>query len=154
MLWQTRVTGLSLQGGLTYTDAKYGNEPLPDVALALLPGNTVGFAPKWAFTGGFTYQWDFNSQLMGRFNVGAKHTTEYNTGSDLSPFKVQPAYTLVNARLTLGAINKHWSVELWGNNLTNKTYLQVGFDAPIQSGSTNGFLGAPRTYGLTLRAAL
>ncbi len=154
MLWQTRVTGLSLQGGLTYTDAKYGDEPLPDVALALLPGNTVGFAPKWAFTGGITYQWDFNSQLMGRFNVGAKHTTEYNTGSDLSPFKVQPAYTLVNARLTLGAINKHWSVELWGNNLTNKTYLQVGFDAPIQPGSTNGFLGAPRTYGLTLRAAL
>jgi iron complex outermembrane receptor protein len=154
MLWQTRLTGLSLQGGLTYTDAKYGNEPLPDVALALLPGNTVSFAPKWAFTGGVTYQWDFTSTLMGRFNVGAKHTTAYNTGSDLNPFKLQPAYTLVNARLTVGAINKHWSVELWGNNLTNKTYLQVGFDAPIQSGSTNGFLGAPRTYGLTLRAAL
>ncbi len=154
MLWQTRVSGLSLQGGATYTDAKYGNDALPDAALALLPGNTVGFAPKWALTGGLTYQWDFNSRLMGRFNIGAKHTTEYNTGSDLSPFKTQPAYTLVNARLTIGAINKHWSVELWGSNLSNKTYLQVGFDAPIQTGSTNGFLGAPRTYGLTVRGAL
>jgi outer membrane receptor protein involved in Fe transport len=91
---------------------------------------------------------------MGRFNVGAKHTTAYNTGSDLSPFKVQSAFTLVNARLTIGAINKHWAVELWGNNLTNKTYVQVGFDAPIQTGSINGFLGAPRTYGLTLRGEI
>ena len=154
LLWQTRVTGLSLQAGATYTDAKYGDDPLPDVALALLPGNTVSFAPKWALTGGVSYQWDFNSYLMGRFNVGAKHTTAYNTGSDLSPFKVQSAFTLVNARLTIGAINKHWAVELWGNNLTNKTYMQVGFDAPIQTGSINGFLGAPRTYGLTLRGEL
>lgn len=154
MLWQTRVPGLSLQGGMIYTDARYGDDALPDAALALLPGSTASFAPKWAFTGGVTYQWDFNSYLMGRFNVGAKHSTEYNTGSDLSPFKVQPAYTLVNARLTIGAINKHWSVELWGNNLTNKTYTQVGFDAPIQPGSTNAFLGAPRTFGLTVRGSL
>lgn len=154
LLWQTRIPGLSLQAGATYTDAKYGDAPLPDAALALLPGNTAGFAPKWALTGGVTYQWDFNDYLMGRFNVGAKHTTEYNTGSDLSPYKMQPAYTLVNARLTIGAISKRWQVELWGNNLTNKTYMQVGYDAPIQTGSINAFLGAPRTVGLTLRGAL
>lgn len=32
---------------------------------------------------------------------------------------------------------------------TNKTYTQVAFDAPIQTGSINAFLGAPRTYGIT-----
>ncbi len=154
LLWQTRLDGLSLQGGATYTDAKYGNDALPDTALALLPGSTASFAPKWALTGGITYQWDFNASLMGRINIGAKHTTAYNTGSDLSPYKLQPAYTLVNARLTVGAISKHWQVDLWGNNLTNKTYMQVGFDAPIQTGSYNAFLGAPRTFGLTLRGAL
>jgi outer membrane receptor protein involved in Fe transport len=154
LLWQTRLDGLSLQGGATYTDAKYGDDPLPDTALALLPGSTASFAPKWALTGGVTYQWNFNASLMGRLNVGAKHTTAYNTGSDLSPFKLQPAYTLVNARLTVGAVSKRWQVELWGNNLTNKTYMQVGFDAPIQTGSYNAFLGAPRTFGLTVRGSL
>ncbi len=96
----------------------------------------------------------FNACLIGRFNVGAKHTTEHKTGSELSPYKLQSACTLVNARLTIGAISKHWQVELWSNNLTNKTCKQVGYDAPIQTGSINAFLGAPRTFGLTLRAAL
>ena len=32
-----------------------------------------------------------------------------------------------------------------------QTYMQVGIDAPIQAGSWNAFLGAPRTYGMTLR---
>jgi len=154
LLWQTRIPGLSLQAGATYTDAKYGDDPLPDAGLALIPGNTASFAPKWAITGGVTYQWDFNAYLMGRFNIGAKHTTEYNTGSDLNPYKTQPAYTLLNARLVVGAISKRWQVELWGNNLTNKTYMQVGYDAPIQTGSVNAFLGAPRTFGLTVRGAL
>ena len=39
---------------------------------------------------------------------------------------------------------------------SNRTYWlefrqPVGFDAPLQTGSWNAFLGAPRTYGLTLR---
>lgn len=154
LLWQTRTPGLSLQAGATYTDAKYGDDPLPDPALALVPGGTAGFAPKWAFTGGVTYEWQFNSYLMGRLNVGAKHMTQYNTGSDLNPAKLQPAYTLLNARLVVGAVSKHWQVELWGNNLTDRTYKQVGFDAPIQPGSYNTFLAPPRTVGLTLRASL
>ena len=122
--------------------------------LALVRDGTAGFAPRWALTGGLTYQWNFNSTLMGRFNVGAKHMTEYNTGSDLNPAKMQPSYTLLNARLVVGAISKRWQAELWGSNLTNWTYKQVGYDAPIQPGSYNAFLGAPRTYGLTLRATL
>ncbi len=154
LLWQTHVPGLSLQAGATYTDAKYGNDPLPDPALALVPGGTASFAPKWALTGGVTYQWNFNSYLMGRFNLGAKYMTEYNTGSDLNPAKMQPSYTLLNARMVVGAISKRWQVELWGSNLTDRTYKQVGYDAPIQPGSYNAFLGAPRTYGLTLRASL
>ena len=51
----------------------------------------------------------------------------------------------------IGSKDKRWAVELWGQNLTDKTYTQVGFDAPLQTGSWNAFLGAPRTYGMTLR---
>ncbi|CAM5378568.1 tRNA-dihydrouridine synthase B [Rhodanobacter lindaniclasticus] len=107
----------------------------------MIPGNTASFAPKWAFTGGITYQWHFNDRRIGRFNVGAKHTTANNTGSDLNPYKTQPAYTLLNARLVIGAVSKRWQVELLGNNLTDKTYMQVGYDAPLQTGSVNGFPG-------------
>ncbi len=150
ILWQSD-NGLSFQGGVTYADTKYGDDPLPDADLAALPGSTASFAPKWSATGSVTYEWDFSSALQGRFNLGAKYSSSYNTGSDLDPQKEQSAYTLLNARFSLGPQDGNWSVELWGQNLTNKTYKQVGFDAPLQTGSWNAFLGAPRTYGATLR---
>ncbi len=153
VLWQTSIEGLTLQGGATYTDAQYGDDALPDAALSRLPGSTASFAPEWQVSGSVTYEWDFASNLVGRFNVGAKYTTEYNTGSDLAPQKMQDAYALINARIGIGSRNKRWMVELWGQNLTDETYAQVGFDAPLQTGSYNAFLGAPRTYGMTLRVA-
>ena len=33
----------------------------------------------------------------------------------------------------------------------NETYYQVVFDAPLQTGALNAFMGAPRTYGATIR---
>ncbi len=151
VMWQTPVDGLSLQGGATWLDAEFGDDALPDADLRLLPGATPGFMPRWQANASLTYEWDFSDRLMGRAYLGARHTADHNTGSDLDPQKFQEAYTLVDARLVLGARNRRWAVELWGRNLTDETYSQVGFDAPIQTGSWNAFLGAPRTYGVTFR---
>ncbi len=142
--------GLSLQGGLTYADTKYGNDPLPDPDLALLPGNRASFAPKWSATAAVGYDWDIGN-LAARFHLGAKYMSDYNTGSDLDPPKEQDAYTVANARFAIGAQNKRWNLELWVQNLTDAEYYQVAFDAPLQTGSWNAFLGAPRTYGMTFR---
>lgn len=151
VLWQTGIPGLMVQGGLTYAETEYGNDLLPDADLALLPGNQMSFAPKWSGNASVTYEWDVGSNLLGRFNVGAKYMSDYNTGSDLDPQKEQEAYTLLNARIGFGRQDRRWMVEFWGQNLTDETYKQVGIDAPIQSGSWNAYLGAPRTYGMTLR---
>lgn len=151
LILQTGVEGLQLQAGATYLDSRYGDDPLPDEGLVLIPGNRGGFAPKWQTSAALTYEWGFSDSLVGRFNLSAKHTTEYNTGSDLDPEKLQGAYTLVNARLGFGRSDDRWMLELWGQNLTDETYSQVGFDAPLQTGSWNAFIGAPRTYGVTAR---
>ena len=151
VLWQTGLKGLMVQGGVTYANTKYGNDLLPDADLVLLPGNYISFAPKWSASASVTYEWDFGSSLMGRFNVSSKYLSEHNTGSDLDIQKIQSGYALVNARLGIGSQDRRWAVELWGQNLTDETYVQVGFDAPIQPGNWNAFLGAPRTYGVTFR---
>lgn len=151
VLWQTPTPGLSVQGGFTWARTEYGDDLLPDADLFLLPGNQMSFAPRFSGNVSLTYQWDMGERLQGRLNIGAKHMSDYNTGSDLDPEKAQSAYTLVNARIGLGRSDKRWALELWGQNLTNETYKQVGIDAPIQTGSWNAFLGAPRTWGLTLR---
>jgi len=147
-----KTGGLSLQGGVTYADTKYGNDPLPDADLALLPGSTASFAPKWSATAAIGYEMNVGN-LVTRFHVGAKYMSDYNTGSDLDPQKEQDAYTVANARIAIGPRNNRWNVELWSQNLTNAEYQQVAFDAPLQSGSWNAFLGAPRTYGVTFRVA-
>ncbi|MEG3192374.1 TonB-dependent receptor [Lysobacter sp. D1-1-M9] len=166
ILWQTGVDGLMFQGGLVYADTRYsdsipgGDFVEPTGQLYKLPGSRVSFAPLWSTSGSVTYEWDFGSDLIGRFNLGGKYMSDYNTGSDLDVEKEQEGYAVVNARLGFGSRDRRWMVELWGLNITDEEYVQVGFDAPLQNvspapgnpfNSYNAFLGAPATYGVTLR---
>ena len=181
ILWQpAAVKGLMLQGGFTYANTEYGDErPTPEFALGTrpdgadygalykLPGSQVSFAPKLSASSAVTYEWDFAQGIIGRFNIGAKYMSEFNTGSDLDVEKAQDAYTVTNMRIGLEASDRAWAIELWGQNVFDTEYVQVGFDGPLQaSGSSlpnaqhlptdplntyNAFLGAPRTYGVTFR---
>jgi len=166
LMWQPKsIRGLMLQSGLMYADTTYGDTipggdfVSPTGALYKLPGGQMSFAPKWSGSASITYEWDVGS-LLARFNIGAKYVSEYNTGSDLDPEKMQGAYTVANARFGIGAQDQRWMLEFWGSNITDEEYVQVGFDGPLQNVSPapnnpfntfNAFLGAPRMYGMTLR---
>ncbi len=171
--WRTPIDGLSIQGGAAYTDARYGDDCQPvatcggwvaanrnpisgDLTLARLPGAPLTNAPEITATTAFTYEHPIGANLAGLAYVDLRYVDDQNTGSDLRPSKVQPSYTLVNARIGVGSIDERWSLELWARNLTDEDYAQIMFDAPLQQGAagpTQGaFLGDPRTYGVTLRA--
>ncbi len=121
----------------------------------------MSFAPRFSGSLSVTYEWDIGSKLEGRFNIGSKYMSSYNTGSDLDVEKNQKAYSLVNARLGIGSRDRKWQLELWGTNIFDQDYVQVGFDGPLQALGTpepgnpkntyNGFPGAPAMYGATLR---
>jgi outer membrane receptor protein involved in Fe transport len=149
LMWKNE--GLMLQAGLTYANTRYGDDLLPDADLFLLPGSRTSFAPEWSYTASVGYDWSVGSNLQASATLGAKYMSDYNTGSDLDPQKLQESYALFNARVILGRRDGRWAVELWSQNLTDEDYVQVAFDAPLQSGSWNAFLGAPRTYGATFR---
>jgi hypothetical protein len=96
--------------------------------------------------------------------------SSFNTGSDLDIEKTQKAFTVFNGRVGIHGPDDTWGVEFWAQNMFNKHFIQVAFDAPIQgSGTTRGveagfypvstqlygaFLGEPRTFGLTLRTKI
>lgn len=171
-LWFTPIHGLMVQSGFTYADTKYGKQPIPNDpgnALALLPGSRLSLAPKYSASGSLTYETPVGDNMKARFNIGAKYSSSYNTGSDLFPPKVQKAYTVVNGRVALGSADDRWTAELWAQNLLNEKYMQVAFNGPLQGSSGlsaaqstynpaldtityDAFLGAPRTYGVTLRS--
>ena len=177
-LWFTPVDGLSLSGGLTYTEAQYGNFVAADLAnpgnfpqLSLLPGATASFAPEWSGSASLNFDRSLGNGLRGGFALSAKYMSEYNTGSDLLPTKSQDAFTMVNGRISIGTEDERWMLDIWAQNLTDEEYIQVAYNAPLQGSAfqttvqPNGtfynpaldtqtidaFLGAPRTYGLTLR---
>jgi outer membrane receptor protein involved in Fe transport len=177
MVWFTPVDGLMVQAGLTYADttiSQFSRTDLPSkpdatrfAPLVLLPGNTLGFAPEFSLTGSLNYEREIGGNLRGVFNLSGKYVTEYNTGSDLSPFKVQDSFGLLNGRVGIGSADERWTLELWGQNLTDAEYYQVVFNGPLQGSfvptlrtvyeqqadtvTYDAFLGQPRTYGLTLR---
>ncbi len=144
----TDFGNLTLNGGLTYDEARFGPEAVP--GLALIASNTASFAPKWSAAYGADYARSIGNLKLG-ITFDGKYNSAYNTGSDLNPIKTQKAYTLYNGRIAIGAPDDSWSLELWGQNLTDVLYYQVAFAAPFQSGTYDAFVGQPRTYGLTLR---
>ncbi|MDP3803811.1 TonB-dependent receptor [Brevundimonas sp.] len=177
-LWFTPLEGLSFQGGVTWTDAKYGNFTAADLSspgnfpqLSLLPGARASFAPEWSATGSINFDRDIGAGLRAGFSLAAKYMDDYNTGSDLLPYKLQEAFTTVNGRIVIGSQDERWTFEVWAQNLTDEEYIQVAYNAPLQGGAfqstvqPNGtyynpaldtqtydaFLGQPRTYGATLR---
>ncbi len=177
-VWFTPVEGLSFSGGVTYTDTKYGDFTAADLTnpgnfpqLSLLPGARASFAPEWSATGSVAFDRSIGAGLKVGFNLSAKYSTEYNTGSDLLPYKMQDAFTLVNGRVTLGSEDDRWALDIWAQNLTDEEYKQVAINAPLQGSAFqstvqpngtyfnpaldtqtyNAFMGQPRTYGATLR---
>jgi iron complex outermembrane recepter protein len=159
MLWYTPLPQLTLQGGVTYAETT-----IEDFGTSLAffrperQDDTLSFAPDLSASLLATFAQPIGSFLL-HSSIGAKYTSEYNTGSNLDPRKIQEAFTLVNARLGFGSKDQSWMVELWAQNVTDEEYFQVAFDATLQGSSTgptptsmiDAFLGAPRTYGVTAR---
>jgi outer membrane receptor protein involved in Fe transport len=171
------LTDVQWNAGLVMADTRYrdnlvgaGGKPLTN-ALFQLPGRAISNAPKWTATTSFAWTPPIGgSGLHGLLYADARYMSSFNTGSDLDIEKMQKAFTLVNARIGIEGPDGSWGLELWAQNLLNKNYMQVAFDAPLQGqGTTRGveagfypaatqlygaFLGEPRTFGVTLRAKM
>ena len=153
----------SIQGGVTYADTRYNLNAAELAALQAQTGflgaanSRLSLAPFWSLSGSTTYTQPIGDNYKLRFNIGAKYSSGYNTGSDLDPGKYQNGYVLANGRIAFGPRDEHWAIEVWSENLLNTNYTQVAFNSGFQNVPTNStgvldaFLGAPRTFGGTFR---
>ncbi len=178
---------LNFNVGATLAETRYRNNlvgangrALPFV-LFQLPGRRISNSAEFTATSSIAYQPPVGSNGMhALFYIDGRYTTHYNTGSDLDLDKYQKGYALFNARVGLSGPDDMWGIELWAQNLLDKNYAQVSFDAFAQGscsirGAAQGyclpnppgllnptnkyratqlfgsFLGEPRTFGLTVR---
>ena len=170
----SRSTPASPTPNVRYRDNLVGADGKPlSNALWQLPGRQISNAPKWTITGSVAWTPPIGgSGMHALIYADARYMSKFNTGSDLDIEKMQNAFTVVNGRVGVEGPDDRWGIEVWAQNLFDKNYKQVAFDAPIQGtpGTTTraveagffpratqiygAFLGEPRTFGLTLRGKL
>lgn len=144
-----------LQAGYTYANTRYGDDITSSIVSSNgqpLNGRRITLAPLHSLTAAFTYTeqlWNTGYDVFTNWNI--RYSSDYNTGSDLDPEKVQEDYAVLNATLGIRAQDTGLEIEAFARNLTDTDYLQVAFDTPLQGGSFNAFLAEPRTYGITAR---
>jgi outer membrane receptor protein involved in Fe transport len=155
--WATPLRGLSLSTGVTYAYTNIDNFG-PNLAF-FNPGNMgparlndrLSFAPIWSQVASLVYNLPLTNSFGLRMVVDQKYSSSYNTGSDLDPRKIQGGYALMDARFGVGAPDGKWALEVWSQNVLNKYFKQVAFDAPFQYQQIDLFPGAPRFWGITGR---
>jgi outer membrane receptor protein involved in Fe transport len=175
------IPNVSWNFGVVYANTKYRDNLVGADGKALtsalfqLPGRHLSNAPLWTGTSSLAWTPPIGgSGLRGLFYVDVRASSKYNTGSDLDVEKEQKAFAVFNGRVGVHGPEDSWGIELWAQNLFNKDYMQVAFDAPLQGGGGRGetergveqgfytratqlygaFLAEPRTYGVTLRGKL
>lgn len=62
----------------------------------------------------------------------------------------QDGYALLNAAVTFESADGYWLLSVGGKNLTDKEYIQHGFDLSDSLGYQLGYFGPPRTWAVTV----
>ncbi|MDZ3833532.1 MAG: TonB-dependent receptor [Sphingopyxis sp.] len=144
--------GLNLNAGITYVDARFDKDNKPIPGLPRLAGGRVASAPKWAVTGGVSYDSNIAGTGLRAFgNANFRWQSGQYLGTGLDPEMLVGSYALVNARAGFGSADRRWTIEAFVSNLFDKDYSSLINHVPLQSGSFNRNPGDPRIAGLTLR---
>lgn len=138
----------TLNGGLTWLPkANYGN----DAIIGTLANRRFSTAPELAGNASLSGEVPVSDALAVTGRIHVQYTGEVFTNPVTS--NTERAYALVDANLGLKSLNANWQIDAFVRNLFNTTYITSHFNTPLQTGDINGYLGAPRTYGVTLRGS-
>ncbi|MBL8546338.1 MAG: TonB-dependent receptor [Hyphomonadaceae bacterium] len=149
------MEGLNLNAGVVYTDAYYDStvvfnslDPVPNTITA---GDPLSFAPEWVVTGAVSYRVPLSANLGALFYLDGRWNSEYRTQTlNRQAVTDQDSFAVFNGRIGIGPEDERWSLELFGQNLTDEFYFVGGFAPPLQNSQVI-FPNEPRTYGVSLR---
>ncbi|WP_062060960.1 TonB-dependent receptor [Aquimarina longa] len=150
------VKGLQIEASLGLTDTEYKDFILNrDKMTSLVPvtieenkinisGNKLSNTPNHTLFFGAQYTSSISKKTKATLRGEIKNIGAYYT--DIQNDLKQPSYTLINAKL--GISFGKYELSLWGQNLTDQTYLSFG--SSDTSFGRNVRTAAPVTYGTTL----
>lgn len=159
------IPGLSIDGSASWVHSEYtaGNPFDPDgmfldpaqLARLDIRGNELIRSPRFKLALGVQYEIDMASS--GRLTLRGEAAWTDKFYNDIfegeAPYQaatVQPAYWLLNARVTWELNDGKYQVQAFGENLTDELYAnnRVSFNTPQTFVNVAGQFAAPRRFGL------
>ena len=153
-----KMDGVELEGAAAVTDALrlnfgagYLNARYTDIGTAqgITLDSELARAPRWSYTVGAQYDYRFGNDAGLSFRADYGYKSHQQEASTDAATIYQPAYALLNARVTFTPPGSKLSFAVYGTNLTDRAYLVVGNN---QRGLGQGVYGNPREGGVTLTA--
>jgi outer membrane receptor protein involved in Fe transport len=137
---------LTISGGLAFIDFEFTDFPFgqayfgnPDPACVNDLCPYTGKSNQMVSDVQGNVSFDYRVAVGRNLEIGALldvfYTSEYDASATYDPALVQDAYTMLNARLSIGSQSGSWEIAALAKNLTDERVLSFGGDTPL-SGST------------------
>ena len=147
------TTGLKLQAGIGYLDAKYVrlDQALPGLTVPITLNTELMNTPKWSINLGLNYSTQL--QRIGRLEIRGDYSWRDKSYKDAINTEelFQAAFGLLHAGATLVSNDGRWQFTLFGDNLTNERYIVSGVAGKPFFGLVAATFARPRTWGLSVR---
>jgi outer membrane receptor protein involved in Fe transport len=131
------------------TNAAGAPTGLPDGNPVDLSGNSLPQAPKWKFSAGIQYTFDFDNGMSLVPRADLTYTGDFFARSFNRPIDRVNGYEVVNAQIQLNGPDERWFVRGFIQNLTKNNAVTGQYVTDQSSGLfTNIFTLEPRRYGI------
>ncbi len=111
-------------------------------------GEDLAFAPEFTFSGLVRYDFNISGNLGAFVQVDGDYVDNQLALAARRDTELD-SRTVYNARFGLQGSDGTWEASIWGRNLGDEEYSTYRYVS--LPGTFNNHIGAPRTYGLTLR---
>lgn len=120
-------------------------------ATGINPDIRPPLVPEWQGHVGAQYTLDMDDLSSFSLRLDYRYQTKVFFDQRGSPTTAQGAYGLLNGQLSWTSPDENWRVTLEGKNLTNKYYYYWMSNFETVHGVTNGSIGEPREFLLSVR---
>lgn len=136
---------LTLSGFYAYQDSEFGDTNIPGTAFPDQSGQDLIRAPE----NKFNINADYTRPLADGSQLAASLSWRYTDDQrgELEPWAIQPAFDIVDARVSWTKASGALEVALWGENLADEEYISHVYTI---ASSVVAVFGDPRMYGATL----
>ena len=136
--------GFAISAAYAYTHARFDRF---DDAGVDRSGNTISRTPTHKVSVSPSYTLDLGASLELTAAADYRYESRIFDDNSNQPPEIRPPTHFIDARLILAGIAEHWSLSLWGKNLTDERTRTI---QTVFLGANFGTYNPPRTYGVTL----